>query len=156
MVAPTLAVGNRRMVQTEPDFKVKRDVLTLRGWQKNNGEARATDSEVRTRRTIKLKGILPNTVSWVRILKDGRIEIEYYDRIAGVEDHSESDVAWMCRISSSEASRSCRLLEEHTTATITDDRAMLNAFAIPLRTLGLPAPGLAKRAFVAVSEATGA
>jgi len=86
-----------------------------------------TTSGPGVRRTVKLKGILPDTTSWVRILEDGRIEVEYYDRSAGAEDHSRGDVAWMCRISASEQSHLYELLRKHTNATITDDRTMLDA-----------------------------
>jgi hypothetical protein len=47
--------------------------------------------------------MLPDTTSWVRILEDGQIEVEYYDRNAGAEDHSRGDVAWVYRISASGA-----------------------------------------------------
>jgi hypothetical protein len=87
------------------------------------------DSEVKVRRTVKLKGILPNTVSWVRILEDGRIELEYCDRSAGAEDHFGGDVAWKYQISACEEFRLRELLSEHTRSAITDDRTMLEAFA---------------------------
>jgi|SRR5215469_7194527 len=85
------------------------------------------DSKVRARRAIKLKGILPNTVSWVRTLKDGRIELEYYDRRVGAEDHFGGDVAWMLRISASEQLRLYELLERRARTAITNDRTMLDA-----------------------------
>jgi len=86
-------------------------------------------SESKSRRTVRLKGILPNTESWVRILEDGRIELEYYDRRAGAEDHSGGDVACLYRISASEELRLHELLEKHTNTAITDDRAMLGVVA---------------------------
>ena len=81
-----------------------------------------------TRRAVKLKGILPGTTSWVRILEDGRIEVEYFDGNAGAEDHSAGDVAWIYRISASDQSHLYELLRKHTTAAVTDDRTMLDTF----------------------------
>lgn len=86
-----------------------------------------TAFESRARRTVELKGTLPDTTSWVRILEDGRIEVEYYDRNAGAEDHFGGDVAWMYRISASEQSHLYELLQKHMNAAITDDRTMLDA-----------------------------
>ena len=79
-------------------------------------------------RAVKLRGVVPGTISLVRILEDGRIEVEYYDGGAGAEDHFAGDVAWMCRISASDQSLLCELLEKHTAAAITDDRTLLDAF----------------------------
>ena len=87
-----------------------------------------TVSESRARRTVALKGTLPDTTSWVRILEDGRIEVEYYDRNAGAEDHFEGDVAWIYRISTAERSGLYELLQKHTNTAITDDRTMVDAF----------------------------
>lgn len=91
------------------------------------------EPEIRARHAVKLKGVLPNTLSWVRILEDGRIELEYYDRHAGAEDHSGGDVAWMYRIAPSEETRMRQLLAERTKTNITNDRAMLAAFANSFR-----------------------
>ena len=84
--------------------------------------------ESRARLTVALKGTLSDKTSWVRILEDGRIEGEYYERNAGAEDHSRGDVACMYRISASELSHLYELLQKHTAAAITDDRTMLDAF----------------------------
>src|SRR5262249_29768754 len=80
-------------------------------------------SRTQKRRAVKLKGILPGTTSWVRILEDGGIEVEYFDGKAGAEDHSAGDVAWIYRISASDQSRLYELLQKHTNTAITDDRA---------------------------------
>jgi hypothetical protein len=37
------------------------------------------DSESKARLSVKLTGILDRTSSWVRVLEDGRIELEHYD-----------------------------------------------------------------------------
>jgi hypothetical protein len=76
---------------------------------------------------VKLRGVLPGTTSWVRILEDGRIELEYYDGSAGAEDHFAGDVAWIYRISASDQSLLYELLQKHTNAPITDDRMLLDA-----------------------------
>ena len=81
------------------------------------------------RRAVKLKGILPGTSSWVRILEDGRIEVEYFDRKAGAEDRFAGDFAWICRISACDQSHLYELLQQRTNAVITDDRTQLNALA---------------------------
>jgi len=98
-----------------------RDIMTMA----NSYELGAMS---KARRTVKLKGILPGTTSWVRILEDGRIEVEYYDRSAGAEDHFAGDVAWIYRISASERSHLYELLQKHTNAAITNDRTLLDAF----------------------------
>ena len=87
-----------------------------------------TVSGSRARRTVALKGTLPDTTSWVRILEDGRIEVEYYERNAGAEDHFGGDVAWIYRISAGERSHLYERLQKHTDAAITDDRTLVNAF----------------------------
>jgi hypothetical protein len=74
-----------------------------------------------------LGGILPDTTSWVRILEDGQIEVEYYERNAGAEDRSRGDVAWVCRISPSERAHVYELLQKHLNAAVIDDRTMLDA-----------------------------
>lgn len=86
-------------------------------------------SGARARRIVKLKGNVPNSVSWIRLLEDGRIELEYFDRGAGSEDHFGGDVAWMYRVSASDEPRLRGLLEKQANAAITDDRALLGTLA---------------------------
>ena len=85
-------------------------------------------SESRAHGAVALKGTLRDTTSWLRILADGQIEVEYYERNAGAEDHFRGDVAWIYRISAAERSHLYELLQKHTNAAITDDRTMVDAF----------------------------
>jgi hypothetical protein len=87
------------------------------------------DSESKARLTVKLKGILPHTASWARILEDGRIELEFYDHSPEAENHLGGDVAWMYRIAATERPRLIALLEAHGGVSITGDQSLLDALA---------------------------
>jgi hypothetical protein len=91
------------------------------------------DSESKARLTIKLKGILPHSASWARILEDGRIELEFYDHSPEAENHLGGDVAWMYRIAATERLRLIELLEARTGAMITGDQSLLDAIAAAFR-----------------------
>jgi hypothetical protein len=86
-----------------------------------------TTTRSQVRRAAKLRGILPGTTSWVRILEDGRIEVEYYDGSAAAEDRLAGDVAWIYRISASDRLLLYELLQKHTITAVTDDRTLLDA-----------------------------
>jgi hypothetical protein len=77
--------------------------------------------------SVKLRGILDHTASWVRILEDGRIELEYYDYSPAAQDAFGNDVAWMYRIEAVHKPHLCALLNAH------DDQTLLDAF---IRTFG--------------------
>jgi hypothetical protein len=72
---------------------------------------------------VKLKGILDGTASWVRLLEDGRVELEYFDFSPAAQDTFGNDVAWMYRIDAAHKPRLYELLG------VSDDDAMLNALA---------------------------
>jgi hypothetical protein len=87
------------------------------------------DSEPEPRLSVKLKATPAHTSSWVRVLQDGRIELEYYDFSPAADDNFGNDVAWMYHIAGSEKPRLCALLAEKTGTAISGDEAMLEAFA---------------------------
>ena len=91
------------------------------------------DSESKARLSVKLTGILDRTSSWVRVLEDGRIELEHYDFSSAAQDSFGNDVAWMYRIAAADKPRLLELLATRTDAAITDDQAMLDAFALLFR-----------------------
>jgi hypothetical protein len=91
------------------------------------------DSESKARLSVKLKGILDHTSSWARVLEDGRIELEHYDFSPGADDNFGNDVAWMYYVETAQKPRLFELLGALTGTLITDDQAMLDAFALRFR-----------------------
>ena len=79
--------------------------------------------------SVKLNGILDHTASWVRVLPDGRVELEYFDYSPSAHDAFGNDVAWMYRIEASHKPLLVALLAEKTGTAIDGDEAMLDAFA---------------------------
>jgi hypothetical protein len=100
------------------------------------------------RLTVKLKGTPDRSASWIRILDDGRVEMELYDFSALADSMFGNDVAWMYHIDVSQKPRLRALLEQRTGRPVPDDQAMLDAFAASfsevmqvrdwLRTEGVP------------------
>jgi hypothetical protein len=84
-------------------------------------------SKIKVRSSTRLKDCTSNTVSWIRILEDGRIELEYCDGNAGAEDHYGGDVAWICRTSTFSESRLRDLLASETNSPVNNDRTTLKA-----------------------------
>jgi hypothetical protein len=87
------------------------------------------ESESKESLSVRLKGILDHTASWVRVLRDGRIELEYYDYSPSAQDAFGNDVAWMYRIEASHKPRLVALLAEKTGTAVDGDEAMLDALA---------------------------
>ena len=79
-------------------------------------------SESNVRLEVKLKGVLPHTSSRARILKDGHIELEYYDFSPEANDNFGNDVAWIYRIDASQKPRLYAGLGA------TDDPSLLDTF----------------------------
>jgi hypothetical protein len=87
------------------------------------------DSESRVLLSVKLKRPAAHTASWVKILVDGRIELEYFDFSEDAHDMFGNDVAYMYYVEVADKPRVVELLEERTGATISGDQAMLDALA---------------------------
>ncbi len=85
------------------------------------------EPEPTSRSEVKLKGILDKTASWVRLLDDGRIELEYYDFSSAAQDWLGNDVAWMYYIEEAQKPRLRALLALRTGNPVEDDQAMLDA-----------------------------
>lgn len=78
--------------------------------------------------SVKLRGLLPQTASWARILDDGRLELEHYDFSGDAEKWFGHDVAWIYRVQPADKPRVYELLVTRSGKKITDDQTMLDAF----------------------------
>lgn len=78
---------------------------------------------------VKLQGLLPQTACWVKILDDGRIELEHYDFSSDAEKWFGHDVAWLYRVEAVHKPRIYELLSAPSGGPITEDQTMLNVFA---------------------------
>jgi len=78
--------------------------------------------------SVKLRGLLPQTACWAKILDDGRLELEHYDFSADAEKWFGHDVAWLYRVQAADKPRVYELLVLQSGKKITDDQTMLDAF----------------------------
>jgi hypothetical protein len=87
------------------------------------------NSEDRSKMSVKLGDNRFHTANWVRILDDGRVELELYDFSPAAEDAFGNDVAWMYRIAVADKPQLYQQLARFTRQPVTDDPTMLAAIA---------------------------
>ncbi len=79
--------------------------------------------------SIRMRGGPVNSISWVRVLLDGSIELEFFDHGPEAESAFGNQVAWVYRIEAIEKPVLRGMLEAQTGQLIPGDEGLLGALA---------------------------